>query len=328
MTRYIINRILTMIPTVILISFLCFFVIQLPPGDVLSHYQSQLLARGDPAAHDQLDRLRVRYGLDKSMPVQFWKWISNIVLRGDFGHSFMLGEPVAAIVWKRTGWTLLLALLAVALSLIGLPIGIYSATHQYSFGDYAFTLIGFIGLSIPNFFLVLLLMFVMVFYFGSSAIGGLFSSEYLLAPWSIGKLIDLLKHIWIPIVVVGTAGMAGNIRIMRANLLDVLQQEYVRTARSKGLRERKVVYKHAVKNAMHPVIMSLGMMLPVFLQGEIVTAIVANVPTMGPIFFRAVLAQDMYLAVGFLLLTSVVLVVGNLLADIALVWLDPRVKYD
>ena len=317
-----------MIPTVILISFLCFFVIQLPPGDVLSYYQAQLLARGDPAATETLEMLRSRYGLDRPIYVQFWKWISNIVFRGDFGHSFMLGQAVSAIVWKRLGWTMLLAMLGVMVSLLGIPVGIYSATHQYSFGDYFFTLMGFIGLSIPSFFLVLMLMFVMVFYFGSTSVGGLFSTEFLMAPWSFAKLIDLLKHIWIPIVVVGFSGMAGMIRIMRANLLDVLEQEYVRTARSKGLKERKVIYKHAVKNAIHPVIMSLGMMLPFFIQGELITAIVANIPTMGPVFYRSILAQDMYLAVGFLFLTCILLVIGNLLADLLLVWLDPRIRYD
>jgi peptide/nickel transport system permease protein len=219
------------------------------------------------------------------------------------------------------------ALLAHMLSVIvGVLIGIYSATHQHTLGDNAFTVLAFLGLSIPNFFLALLIMYVLAFHFGQH-VGGFFSPEYVIAPWSWDRFVDFLKHLWVPVVVVGTAGTARNMRVMRANLLDVLNHNYVRTARSKGLSERKVIYKHAVRNAIQPIIMYLGVAMPFLLSGEIVTSAVLNLPTMGPVFLRALVNQDMYLAGSFLMLLAIVLVVSNLLADIALGWVDPRISY-
>ncbi len=327
MTEFILRRIMLMIPTLILIAFLVYFVSQLPPGDMLSSYYAELAARGETVSYDALENLRERYGLDQPFFVQFWKWAKNIVLKGDFGQSFNLGRPVSEIIWNRLAWSLSLSLFALVISLLGIVIGIYSATHQYSIGDYVATFFGFLGLSIPNFFLALFLMFIMVFYFGATSVGGLFSPEYRLAPWSLAKFVDLLKHVWIPLVVMGTAGTAGNIRIMRANMLDILGRDFMRTARGKGLKERVVIYKHALRNALQPIVMSLGLALPFMIQGELITAMVIGVPTLGPLFLEAILTQDVHMVAGVLLLIGILLVISNLLADLALVWLDPRIRY-
>jgi len=212
-------------------------------------------------------------------------------------------------------------------TLVGILIGIYSATHQYSIGDNVATFFAFVGLSVPGFFLALIAMYILAVKVGVEA-GGLFSQRYILAPWGWGKFLDLLSHIWIPIVIVGFAGTARNMRVMRGNLLDVLNLPYVLTARSKGLKEREVIFKHAVPNALHPLIMYQGMVLPFMIQGELIASTVLNIPTAGPMFLNAINTQDMYLAGSFLLLLAVVLVVGNLLADIVLAWIDPRIRYD
>ena len=316
-----------MIPTVILTAFLVYFVSQLPRGDMLSSYAAELQARGETISFETLSNLRERFGIDQPFYIQFWKWARNIVLKGDFGQSFNLGQPVSEIIWSRLAWSLTLSGFALVISLLGIVIGIYSATHQYSIGDYIATFFGFLGLSIPNFFLALFLMFIMVFQFGATSVGGLFSPEYRYLPWSWAKFVDLLKHVWIPLVVMGTAGTAGNIRIMRANMLDILGRDFMRTARSKGLKERTVIYKHALRNALQPIVMSLGLALPFMIQGELITSIVLGVPTLGPVFLEAILTQDVHMVSGVLLLIGILLVITNLLADLALVWLDPRIRY-
>ncbi len=319
------------VPVLWAISVIVFVVIQLPPGDYMSALQAQMQSLGgltEEEAAKVAEQLRRVYGLDKPLYVQYFVWVKNIVTKGDFGFSFQYRKPVAEVIWERLGWTLLIASLChLVSSLVGILIGIYSATHQYGIGDNVATFFAFVGLSIPSFFLALIAMYILAVKVGVEP-GGLFSQQYMFAPWSWGKVLDLLRHIWIPVVIVGFAGTARNMRVMRANLLDILNLPYVLTARSKGLKEREVIYKHAVVNALHPIIMYQGMVLPFMIQGEIVASTVLNIPTAGPMFYDALVAQDMYLAGSFLLLVAVVLVIGNLLADVILAWIDPRIRYE
>ena len=331
MLSYIDRRILYSIPLLVLISFISFIVITLPPGDYMTAMQDALVRQGNLSmqeARAAADVMRAKYGLDKPMLVQYQKWVFGVV-KGDFGYSFKYRRPVSEIIWRKLGWTFLIALGSLLVSLIGglLP-GIYSATHQYGFRDNVFTVLAYIGLSIPNFFLALALLYALVFWFKVPSVGGLFSPQMVMAPWSWAKFVDFLGHIWVPIVVVGVAGMARNMRVIRGNLLDILGQPYIQTARSKGLAERTVIFKHALKNAIQPMIMYLGMSLPWLIQGAMVTAVVLNLPTTGPMFVEALMDQDMYLAGSFLLMIAVFTVIGNLLADIALAAIDPRVRYD
>ncbi len=331
MKQYILRRVLMSVPVLWAISVIVFVVIQLPPGDYMSALQAQMQSLGgltEEEAAKVAEQLRRVYGLDKPLYVQYFVWVKNIVTKGDFGFSFQYRKPVAEVIWERLGWTLLIASLChLVSSLVGILIGIYSATHQYGIGDNVATFFAFVGLSIPSFFLALIAMYILAVKVGVEP-GGLFSQQYMFAPWSWGKVLDLLRHIWIPVVIVGFAGTARNMRVMRANLLDILNLPYVLTARSKGLKEREVIYKHAVVNALHPIIMYQGMVLPFMIQGEIVASTVLNIPTAGPMFYNALVAQDMYLAGSFLLLVAVVLVIGNLLADVILAWIDPRIRYE
>lgn len=330
MGKYVLRRVIASIPVLFVISIIVFVVIQLPPGDYMTTIQLQLQSLGgltEAEAARVADELRRAYGLDKPLYVQYFVWIKNIITKGDFGFSFQYRKPVSEVIWERLGWTILIASLCHLVStLVGIIIGIFSATRQYSIGDYVATFLAFVGLSTPSFFLALVAMYIMA----SRGIqpGGLFSQRYILAPWSWAKFVDLLRHIWIPVAIVGLAGTARNMRVMRGNLLDILNQPYVLTARSKGLPERTVVFKHAVVNALHPIIMYQGMVLPFMISGEIVASTVLNIPTAGPMFYSALVSQDMYLAGSFLLLVAVLLVVGNLLADVFLAWLDPRIRYD
>lgn len=318
-----------MIPTLFLISVICFVILQAPSGSYLSNYIHNLEQRGTEVSQDLVHQLKERYGLDQPLYVRYFKWIGGIITRGDFGQSFIFRRPVADLIAERLPWTIVIAGSTFLFTwILGIPIGIYSAVHKYSVGDHVFTLLGFIGISIPNFFLALLLLFFMAFVVDTGSVGGLFSPQYVTAPWSWAKFVNLLSHIWLPIVAVGTAGLAGVIRKMRGNLLDVLNQQYIQTARSKGLRETVVVYKHAVQNALHPLIMSVGMSLPRLISGAVIVGIVLNLPTTGVIFYRAIRGQDTYLAGSFLMMMSFILLIGNLLADLALAWIDPRVRYD
>lgn len=323
MFNYIVRRILSMIPLLILISILSFTVIKLQPGEFGSQYFNN--PRVSP---ETVIQLRKRLGLDQPAYRQYLKWVKGIITEGDFGYSFAYKRPVAELIWERMGWTVTVASATMLFTwLLAIPIGIYSATHKYSFLDYIFTFIGFIGISIPNFFLALVLMY-LVLAQGGTAVGGLFSNEYIGAPWSWAKLLDLLKHIWIPLIAIGTAGMAGLIRQMRGNLLDVLGRQYVQTARAKGLKERVVIYKHAFRNAINPLISMLGMQLPQLISGTIISAIVLNLPTMGPFFYDALINQDQYLVMTFLMFSAIMMLVGNLIADLLLAWVDPRIRYD
>jgi peptide/nickel transport system permease protein len=327
----ILKRVLYAIPTLILISFVSFVIIELPPGDYMTTLQNTMMAQANmsaAAAQEMADQMRRTYGLDQPFLIRYYKWISGIFTRGDFGFSFTYNRPVSEVVWTRLGATLLIALSSHIISvLIGVLIGIYSATHRYTVADNLATVFAFLGLSMPNFFLALVLMYVITFQFGQH-IGGFFSPQYVIAPWSWERFVDFLKHIWVPILVVGLAGTARNMRVMRANLLDVLSQQYVRTARSKGVSYWKVINKHAVRNAIQPIIMYLGTALPFLLTGELVVSTVMSLPTMGPVFLSALQSQDMFLAGSFLMILAMMVVIGNLLADIALSWVDPRVRYD
>jgi peptide/nickel transport system permease protein len=327
MTKYIIRRFLYMIITLFFVSIAGFFIINLPPGSYVDVYRAQLEAQGTTTAERQLEAIVKQYALDQPIYVQYIKWISGFV-RGDFGRSFLYNRDVSELVWERLGLTAAISISTLLFTwIVAIPIGIYSATHQYSAGDHAFTFVGLIGLSIPNFMLALFFMVIAAMVFDQS-VGGLFSPEYVDAPWGWAKLVDLLKHLWIPVIVVGTAGTAGLIRIMRGNLLDILNMQYITTARAKGLAEGKVIFRHAVRNALHPLVMLLGMSLPEIISGATIVAIVLSLPTTGPLYFRALRDQDMFLAGTFLMFLAAMLVVGNFLADILLVWLDPRIRYD
>lgn len=330
MLTFILRRLAYALPTLAMISFFSFLIIELPPGDYMTTLQGTLVSQSGMSpgeARRLTNQMREEYGLDQPFLVRYGQWVSAIVTRGDFGFSFIFRRPVSEIIWQRLGLTLLVALCAHIVSVvIGVLIGIYSATHRNTPLDHAFTVLAFVGFSVPNFFLALVIMYVLAFGFGQH-VGGFFSPDYVIAPWSWGRFVDFLKHFWIPVVVVGLAGTARNMRVMRGNLLDVLSQNYVRTARSKGLSNRLVIFKHAVRNAVQPIVMYLGVALPFLLQGEVVTSAVLNLPTMGPVFLQSLISQDMYLAGSFLMMLAVVLVIGNLLADIALVWVDPRVSY-
>jgi peptide/nickel transport system permease protein len=263
------------------------------------------------------------------MYVQYFRWIWKIVTEGDFGQSFTYEMDVIELLGERLGLTLALTLSTLVFTwIIAVPIGIYSATRQYSIGDYGFTFLGFIGLATPNFLLALVIMFFQVTIFETKSIGGLLSPEYIGATWSWAKFVDLLKHIWVPIVVIGTGSTAGIIRIMRGNLLDVLGQQHIQTGRAKGLRESKVIVKYGVRIAINPLVSRLGLELPNLLSGAVVTGIVLGLPTAGPIFLTALTSQDMFLAGAFLILSATFLLVGNLMADILLAWLDPRIRYE
>ncbi len=327
MWQYIIRRLLYMIPTLFIISIISFMIIQLPPGDFVTSYALSLASSGEEVDMAMLETLRQRYGLDQPMYVQYFKWISGVV-QGDFGMSFDWDRPVSELIGDRLLLTMIVSVSSLIFSwLLALIIGIYSAVKKYSIFDYAFTFLGFLGLSIPNFMLALILMYVGMTYFGQS-VGGLFSPEYLRAPWSVARVIDLLKHLWVPVVIVGTSGTAGLIRVMRANLLDELGKPYVEAARSKGLKATKLILKYPVRVAINPLISQLAFVFPGIISGETVTSVVLGLPTTGPLFLRALQSQDMYLAGSFVLMLATMTVIGTLVSDILLAWLDPRVRYD
>lgn len=327
MLQFILRRVLYMIPTLFAISIVSFIIIQLPPGDYLTSLVATMAATGETVDRAQLVALEQRYGLGQPIYVQYWKWISGILLRGDFGQSFEWNQPVSALIWGRLALTFVLSLSTLLLTwFIAFPIGIYSAVRQYSVGDYVSTIIGYIGLAIPNFLLALVLMYIAFKYFNQS-VGGLFSPEYVDAPWTLAKVWDMLKHLWIPTIIIGTAGTAGLIRIMRANLLDELHKPYVVTARAKGLSETKLLLKYPVRMALNPFVSTLGWTLPALVSGAAIVSIVLSLPTAGPLLLRALMSQDMYLAGSFIMLLSTLTVIGTLISDILLAWLDPRIRY-
>ncbi len=327
MTEYFIKRIFYMIIVIACVSVLAFIVINLPPGDYLTSHMRELAMEGGTVSEAQIERLRARYGLDLPLYQRYFHWVKNM-LQGDFGRSFTYNRPVRELIIERLPWTIAISLATMVFEfIVAVPIGIFSAVKQYSIGDYIFTVLGFIGLAIPNFLLAIVLMYIFYSQFGVS-IGGLFSSEYIREPWSLAKFLNLLKHIWTPIIVIGTAGTAGLIRTLRGVLLDELQKKYVITARAKGLGEKKLLFKYPVRVALNPVFSTLGWMLPAIVSGEVITAIVLNLPTTGPVFYNALMDQDMYLAGSFVMFLTVLTVVGTLVSDLLLVWADPRIRYD
>jgi peptide/nickel transport system permease protein len=318
---------LLMIPTLFAISVISFVIIQLPPGDFLDSMLAQMEAEGGGMDEQQVAAIRARYGLDQPIWAQYFNWIGGILLHGDFGQSFEWNRPVSELLWDRLGLTVAVSFSAlIATWLIAFPIGIYSAVRKYSIGDYIFTGIGMIGLATPSFLVALILMYVAFAYFGQS-VGGLFSPEYRDAPWSWGRFLDLLGHIWIPLLVIATNGTASLIRILRANLLDELNKPYVVTARAKGLSEARLLVRYPVRAALNPFVSSLGYVLVGLISGEAIISVVLNLPTTGPILLQALKAQDMYLAASFILMLSVLTVIGTLISDILLAALDPRIRY-
>ncbi len=327
MLSYVVKRILIMIPMMVAISLIVFVVIQLPPGDFLESLVSQLASQGDRIDPAQLLVLKARYGLDQPMAVQYLTWIKGIVLHGDFGQSFEWNKPVAELIGGRIWLTLAISVTVLILtSAIAIPIGVYSSVRQYSLGDHLATLFGFIGLAIPNVLLTLALLYVAFVYFGLEP-GGLFSRHYQNAAWSFGRVLDLGKHLWIPLTVLTLAGTAEVIRVMRATMLDELDKPYVETARAKGLSEARLIAKYPVRLALNPIVSKLGWMIPIIVSSETIVSVIVDIPTTGPLLLRALLTQDMYLAGAIILVLSFVTVVGTLVSDILLVLLDPRIRY-
>ena len=322
MKNYVLRRLLGMIPTLAVIS-----VIQLPEGDIVTSTVGQLEATGVDMSDDRIESLRAQYNLDQPLPIQYLYWIGNFIT-GDMGFSYLYAQPVNELVWERLGYTLLISIGALIFTwLLALPIGIYSAVRQYSTADYAFTTVGLIGLATPNFLIALILMYLGYNWFGLS-FGGLFSPEYINAPWTWGRFTDLLAHLWIPVIVIGTSGMAITMRLMRANLLDELEKPYVTTARAKGVPPLKLLLKYPVRIAINPFISTIGLLLPTLISGEAIVAVVLNLPTTGPLLIQSLITQDMYLAGSLIMLLSVLTVVGMLLSDLLLAWVDPRIRYE
>lgn len=327
MLDYLFRRLGYMLVTLVIVTVLGFIMIELPPGSYVETEILRLQRAGGTMSMEQVKALYRRYGLDQPAYVRFWKWISGFV-RGDFGEAFAYNMPVSELIGARLAFTMLISLMTLIFSwVVAIFVGVYSATHRYTAPDYLITVLQFIGLSVPNFMLALILMmfFQQVL---DVEVGGLYSRAYQNAPWSFAKFIDLVNHLWIPVIVIGAGGTAWLSRVMRANLLDVLNMQYVQTARAKGLKENRVIWKHAVRNAIHPLIMVLGASLPAIVSGETIVAIVLNLPTTGPLYFQALLRQDMYLAGTFLMFLAIMLLVGNLLADMLLAWVDPRIRYE
>ncbi len=330
MAKYILKRLLYVFPTMFIISIVVFVTIQLPPGDYVSSMIEQMRNQNGSASWSPEFEaaMRDRYGLNESIPVQYVKWIGNILLHGDFGYSFQNSEPAAKMIGDRMGMTLVVSFSSFIFSwVVALPIGILSAVRQYSIADYVFSFIGFIGLATPGFLIALVLLF-LAFKLGNVSLSGLFSTEFQNAPWSLAKLGDMLNHLWIPMIIIGTAGTAGLIRTMRANLLDELHKPYVETARAKGLPEWKVLAKYPLRHAMNPFVSGMAWLLPTLIGGEAIVSIVLNLPTTGPVLLTALRVQDMFLAAGFLMLLSFMTIIGMLLSDLMLVWLDPRIRYE
>ncbi len=327
MTAYIARRVLFLFPMLFVISAVVFWIIQLPPGDFMSTYIANLESSGIDVSDELAITLRRQYGLDRPITFQYFYWIRNIVTEGDWGRSFSWNKPVADILAERVPLTVAVSLTStIFVFLMAIPIGIFSATNQYSLFDYFFTFLGFVGVSIPPFMLALILMWGMFTLFNWS-VGGLFSPEYIDAPWSVARVLDLMTRIWFPVILIGLSGTAGLMRVMRGNLLDELRKQYVVTARAKGIPEIRVLFYYPVKIAINPVISTIGWILPGIVAGEVLVSIVLNLQTTGPVLFDALLAQDMYLAGSITLILSMLVIFGNLIADLLLVWVDPRIRF-
>ena len=327
MLAYIGRRALLAVFTVWAISALAFAIIQLPPGDYVTSYIAQMASTGSVVSEEEAQALRIQYGLGQPIYVQYLKWMKQVV-RGNFGMSMEWRRPVGEVIGDRLWLTVAVSVAALVLTwVLALPIGIYSAVRQYSVGDYAATFVGFIGLAVPNFLLALLILY-LGFVLFNAHIGGLFSAEFQDAPWSAARAWDLAKHLPIPALILGLAGTAQQIRIMRANLLDELRKPYVVTARSKGLTEMQVILKYPVRVALNPFASTIGYTLPYIVSGSIIVSLVLGLPTVGPLLLRSLISQDMFLAGTIVLLLGVMTVVGTLISDVLLVWIDPRIRFE
>ena len=325
MLGYFVRRLLLAAVTVWAITVVTFVIIQLPPGDFVDAYVAQSAAMGSAITMEEAAALRQAYGLDEPLLVQYIKWV-GLIVRGEFGVSFEFGRPVSEVIGDRLWLTILISILAIVVTWgIALPIGIYSAVRQYSWGDYFFTFIGFIGLAVPNFLLALIIMYLAFRWFGLN-VGGLFSAEFELAPWSGAKVWDLVKHLPLPVLILALAGTAQLVRIMRANLLDELRKPYVVTARAKGLPERRVILKYPVRAALNPFASTIGYLLPFVVSGSIIVSVVLSLPTVGPLLLRSLVSQDMLLASTIILLLGVLTVIGTFLSDLLLMWIDPKIR--
>jgi len=312
-----------MIPTLFLVSVICFFVIQIAPGSFTDRYLE------DPRmSPETVARINTQLGLDRPVYEQYLRWVGGIVTRGDFGFSFFANRPVSSVIGERLWWTVVVAGVTMLFAwLVAVPLGIVTALRRNGVTDAIASFVGYIGLAVPD-FLIALLLVAMVLQLGGTQVGGLFSPRFIGDPWTWEKFVDFLNHMWIPILAIGTGSIAAVMRQMRANLLDVLNADYVRTARSKGIPERRVINRHAVRNALNPLISMAGISLPELINGTIIASIVLNLPTIGPLLYDSLINKDQYVAMSLLLLASLLLIVGNLLADLALAWVDPRIRYD
>ncbi|MCY9669184.1 ABC transporter permease [Paenibacillus alginolyticus] len=327
MANYITYRVLQLIPLLIAISIIVFVIIQLPPGNFLDQYVAQLKNSGTAVSEGTIASLQMQYGLDKPMYMQYIIWVKNIVLHGDFGRSFQYNMPVADVIGPRLSLTLVISLISlIFVWIVAIPIGIYSATHQYSLLDYVFTFFGFIGLAMPGFLIALLLIY-FIFSQTGVALTGLFSPDFVDAPWSMAKVMNMLPRLVLPVIVIGMSGTASLIRVTRGMLLDELSKQYVITARAKGVTENKLLFKYPVRMAINPLISTIGWTLPALISGEAIVAIVLNLQTTGPMLLKALMFQDMYLCGSFLLILSVLTVLGTLLSDILLALVDPRIRF-
>ena len=328
MLKFILKRLAWMVPALLVVSFLSFVLIQLPPGDYVTTYIATLAASNETVDQNTAIELRQRFGLDQPMLVQYVKWISNILLRGDFGLSFEWQQPVSGLIWERMALTLVLTLATlVATWGIALPLGVVSAVKKYSIADYVLTFFSFVGLAVPSFLLAVVLMYFAAVEWGQE-VGGLFSEQYVNAPWSFGKVVNLAEHLWIPVIILAVSGTASLVRVMRANMLDELHRPYVTTARAKGLSEFRLLVKYPMRVALNPFISTITWLLPNLVSGSIIVAIVLNLPTAGPMLLQSLMSQDMYLAGAFVLLICVLTLLGSLLSDILLALADPRIRLE
>lgn len=330
MLSFFVRRIASAIPLLLILSVVTFAIIQAPPGDYGDYIQSQAINRGGVSqeeAQAMAQAYRVANGLDKPLPVQYFNWITGIVTSGDFGHSFYYNKPVGEVIAERLPRTLLLALVChILASLIGIGFGILAATKQYSWVDTTLSAVSFLGMTVPRFLLALIVVYLLVFQFNMSEFGNFFSPRYGGAPWSWGKFVDLVQHVWPVVAIAVFGGLAYNMRVMRGNLLDTLNAQYIETARAKGLSESRVILRHAVPNALHPLIMYQGVVLPYMLTGEIETAIIFGLATVGPAIVSSMQVGDVYVTASFMMVLAATLIIGNIIADMLLALLDPRVR--
>jgi peptide/nickel transport system permease protein len=327
MTRYVLKRLVLLPALLFLFSVTVFAIVQAPPGDFLTTYVATLASSGSSISAEQVEALRREYGLDRPIWIQYLKWMENLA-KGNLGLSLEYQRPNAELIGERLVLTMVLALLSFVFTwVVAIPAGIYSAMHPRSAIDYVLTVINYVGVATPNFMLALVLMWGAFAYLGMS-VTGLFSPDFVEAPWSVTRVVDLLKHVWLPAVVLGVAGTARLTRVMRANLLDELNKPYVTTARAKGLSEWRLVVRYPARLALNPLVSTIGWYLPALFSGSLIVATVMNLPNIGPLLLRALINQDMYLAGSILLIYCFLTIVGTLISDILLAWLDPRIRFE